>query len=312
MVRWPSCGRLPAGTPERVNVAAFDGLRPLLFSVAYRLLGQAADADDAVQEAWLRYLLAGETIDDPRAWLLRVTTRLCLDQLRSARARRERYVGPWLPEPVMTGSGHDSEDPFARVERREQLSLGAVALLEKLSPTQRAVFVLREGLDLAHAEIARTVGVSEVGSRQLLARARRRLVEEPGHWPAPAEAQREFISALEAAFDSGDPGPLIARLRDDIILVSDGGGEVPAAVKPIHGRDKVLRFMVGVRGKVQAGARLAVANVNGEPALVLDVAELPTGIIAVVLDEAGDVVRLLLINAPSKLSYLRRQRASLS
>lgn len=295
-----------------MNVAVFDGLRPLLFSVAYRMLGQASDAEDAVQEAWLKYTRAGEAVDDPRAWLLRVTTRLCLDELRSARARRERYVGPWLPEPVLTGSGQSVEDPSAQVERRELLSLGAVALLEKLSPAERAVFVLREALDLAHAEIGRAAGISEAGSRQLLARARRRLAAEPGRRAAPVQAQHEFVAALVAAFDSGDSGPLIARLREDVVLLSDGGGEVPAALRPIFGRDKVLRFMVGVRSKVEADTRATLAQVNGEPALVLRVGGVPTGVIAVMLDEGGDAVRLLLTTAPTKLAFLRRQESSLS
>ncbi len=290
-----------------MSVAVFEGLRSLLFSVAYRLLGKAADAEDIVQEVWLRYARAGEDVDDPRAWLLRVTTRLCLDELRSARVRRELYVGPWLPEPVLTGAAGSAADPFAKVARRELLSLGAVALLEKLSPAERAVFVLREALELSHAEIGRVAGVSEAGSRQLLARGRRRLAGEPGRRRASLETQRELVTALLAAFESGDSKPLIARLREDLILFSDGGGEVAAALRPVFGRDKVLRFMVGVRGKVDAGTRAAIEEVNGEPALVLQVDGVPTAVIAVVLDEAGYVGRFLLVNAPRKLAYVRRQ-----
>jgi RNA polymerase sigma factor (sigma-70 family) len=282
-------------------------LRPLLFATAYRLLGSATDAEDAVQEAWLRAARAGDEVRDPRAWLVRTVTNLCLDELRSARVRREHYVGEWLPEPVLTGE-HVAEDPLETVERRELLSLGALRLLERLSPAERAVLVLREGMGLRHVEIARAVGLTEANSRTLLARARRHLAGTPRPKAPPAEAHDRLLAALVAAFEDGRAEPLVALLREDVVLVTDGGGEVAAARVPILGRDKVLRFLAGVRSKEPPGLRAAVANVNGELGLVFDRAGSLRYVTALVIDADGLVAELLLVAAPSKLVYARRQR----
>lgn len=174
----------------------FEAFRPLLFGVAYRMLGSASDAEDAVQETWLRW--HGATgIEAPQAWLIRVVTNICLDQLRSARVRREEYVGPWLPEPVLTGESVD--DPLAAVQRRELLSLGALRVLERLSPRERAALVLHEGLGLSHAEVATALGATEAASRQLLARARRRLpadLRAPGGRRADPTEHRRLTEAM--------------------------------------------------------------------------------------------------------------------
>jgi RNA polymerase sigma factor (sigma-70 family) len=289
-----------------VDVAAFTALRPLLFSVAYRMLGQASEAEDVVQEAWLRYARAGEEVRDLRAWLLQVVTRLSLDEMRSARSRRERYVGPWLPEPVLTGAGV-AEDPLETVERRELLSLGALTILERLSPPERAVLVLREGLELSHREIASLLGVREAASRQLLARARQRVADSRARGAATPETHRRLLVALRDAFETGDAAALVALLREDAVTISDGGGETPAARRPILGRDRILRFFAGVRAKTPSGVRAAVAEVNGVPGLVLHHDAAPVAVLALVTDTESRIAEVLLVVAPSKLAYARRQ-----
>jgi len=288
------------------HVAAFTSLRPTLFSVAYRILGRASDAEDAVQEAWLRYAPCADEVRDPRAWLVRAVTRLSLDQLRSARTRRERYVGPWLPEPVLTGPAV-ADDPLELVERRELLSLGALAMLERLTPLERAVLVLREALELSHAEIAAVAGITEVSSRQLLARARRRIASSPARAvPSPAAHQR-LVNALLRAFRAGDVASLVAVLRADVVVVTDGGGEVLAARRPVLGRDRVLRLLAGLLAKAPPGLRSMAAGVNGLPGLLLHEQGALSQVVQLVVDPEGRIAEFLLVAAPNKLAFARRQ-----
>jgi RNA polymerase sigma factor (sigma-70 family) len=291
---------------DDASVAAFAALRPLLFSVAYRLLGQASDAEDAVQEAWLRYAAHANDVRDPRAWLLRTVSRLSLDQLSSAHSRRECYIGPWLPEPVLTGA-EMVEDPLELVERRELLSLGALAMLERLSAPERAVLVLREALDLSHAEIATAIGVNESASRQLLSRARRRIASSHARATPSAEAHRRLAEALMAAFRAGDLSSLVALLREDVVAVTDGGGEVLAARRLVLGRDRVVRLFAGLLAKAPPGLRVAIAGVNGAPGLVVDAGGDPIQVLQLVIDDGGRIAEILVVLAPSKLAFARRQ-----
>jgi RNA polymerase sigma factor (sigma-70 family) len=294
-----------AGGPR---VAQFTALRPLLFSVAYRMLGTASEVDDVLQEAWLRYAGAGP-IREPRPYLVQVVTRLCLDLLDSARVRRERYVGPWLPEPVLTGASAIGAgapaDPFAAVERRERLSLGALTMLEQLSPAERAVLVLREGLGYSHAEVAAAVGISAASSRQLLARARRRLPDGPARQAADPAEHRRLLDALVAAFSAGDTATLVRLLRAEVSLLSDGGGEVKAALRPVVGRDKVIRLLLALWPQIPPGADLVVVELNGLPGIVAYLGGVPLYALAADLD-GGRVARLMLVAAPSKLGRLGR------
>ena len=292
------------------SIAEFAALRPLLFSVAYRILGRAADAEDAVQDAWLRYAAHADDVGQPRAWLLRTVTRLSLDQLSSARSRRERYVGPWLPEPVLTGTAV-VDDPLQLVERRELLSLGALAMLERLSPPERAVLVLREALDLSHAEIGGAIGISEGTSRQLLTRARRRIASSHARTTPSAEAHRRLTDTLMAAFRAGDVNRLVALLREDVVAITDGGGETLAARRPVLGRDRVLRLFAGVLAKAPPELRVAVAEVNGTPGLVVHAGDGPIQVVQLVIDAEGLVAEVLFVMAPSKLAFARRQEPRL-
>lgn len=295
---------------DDAHAATFTSLRPLLFSVAYRLLGRACDAEDAVQEVWLRYAPRASDVHDPRAWLIRAVTRLSLDQLRAARTRRERYVGPWLPEPVLTGAAV-AEDPLELVERRELLSLGALAMLERLSAPERAVLVLREALDLSHAEIGAAVGVTEASSRQLLARARRRIASSHARAAPSADAHRRLVEALLRAFRAGDMGSLVAVLRADVVAVTDGGGETLAALRPVMGRDRVLRLFAGLLAKAPPELRAMAAGVNGTPGLVAHTGHRPIYVGQLVVDSDGRIAEILLVVAPSKLTFARRQRPRL-
>jgi RNA polymerase sigma-70 factor, ECF subfamily len=301
----PSAAEADAGSPE----AAFTALRPLLFSVAYRLLGRPADAEDVVQESWLRYARAPAEVRDPRSWLIQVVTRLCLDQLRSARARHEQSAGIWLPEPVLTGESV-AEDPLETVERRDLLSLGALTMLQRLSPGERAALVLHEAIGLTHGEVAQALGVSEAGSRQLLARARRRVAADPARQPAPSPAvHRRLVAALRAAFDSGDTGALVGLLRDDAVLVADTGREIPAPSVPMVGPASILRFLATVAAQRQFTA--AEVEVNGEPGLLFHAGGEPAYLGTFLADAEGRLRLVLGVGGPTKFAYARRQRLRL-
>ncbi|HEX4215662.1 MAG TPA: sigma-70 family RNA polymerase sigma factor [Candidatus Dormibacteraeota bacterium] len=297
----PSAPDADADTPE----AVFTALRPLLFSVAYRLLGRPADAEDVVQESWLRYARAAEEVRDPRSWLVQVVTRICLDQLRSARERHERGAGVWLPEPVLTGESA-AEDPLEAVERRDLLSMGALAMLQRLSPAERAALVLHEAIGLTHGEVAAVIGVSESASRQLLSRARRHVAADPARQPSPSPAMhRRLLDALRIAFDSGDTGGLVGVLREDAVLVHDTGGELPSPTRPLVGPERILRFLA----RVSALRIYAVSDVevNGEPGLLFHAGGEPAYLVTCMLDGEGRLRLALDVGGPTKLAYARRQ-----
>ena len=277
---------------------AFAQQRPALLGLAYRLLGSYADAEDVVQEAWVRWS-ASDGIDNPAAWLRTVVTRLCLDELRSARVRRESYVGPWLPEPVQTADG--SLGPLDTAELRDSLSLGFLLLLERLSPAERAVFVLREAFALPYDEVAAAVDRSAAACRQLHVRARAKL--GPDVAPPARSTRREVIDRLVSAVALADVAGLTALLVDDAVLVSDGGGVVSAARRPVVGADRVARFLIGIGTRLPADMTIDVEEVNGSPCLVARAGGAATQVVA--LDLTGDRVRALQIVAnPSKLAGL--------
>ncbi|HUA44614.1 MAG TPA: RNA polymerase sigma-70 factor [Solirubrobacteraceae bacterium] len=250
-----------------------DELRPTAFSIAYRMLGSVAEAEDVVQEALLRLhraLEAGERIESPRAYLATVTTRLAIDELRSARVRRERYVGDWLPEPIVTDS---SDDPARRAEMADSLSLALLVLLESLSPEQRAVLLLRDVFDYRYDEIAGIVGKSEPAVRQLASRARTHVEQRRPRFQTSREQRDELARRFFAAVQDGDLAGLESLLAHDVVLTGDGGGKVPALARSLHGRNRVARTLltwirVGFR---VAGASVRPVEVNGMPgAFLLD------------------------------------------
>jgi RNA polymerase sigma-70 factor (ECF subfamily) len=244
----------------------FESHRQGLFGIAYRMLGNAAEAEDVVQDAWLRFERAGADVDSPKAFLSTIVSRLCLDRLRSARHRRETYPGTWLPEPIVEPIDA-APAPDVLVGGRELISYATMILLETLAPSERAVFVLSEAFSYSHREIAATIGVSEPSSRQLLHRARQRLHERERRYTTTMAERRRLTEAFLRAASAGDLDSLKDLLAEDIVVTSDGGGKAVAAINPVYGRDRVYRFILGTMGK-EPPEGVALALVNGEPGIV--------------------------------------------
>jgi RNA polymerase sigma-70 factor, ECF subfamily len=282
-----------------------EALRPLLFSIAYRMLGTVSDAEDIVQETFVRHQRAlgeGVRIDSTRAYLSAVTTRLAIDHLRSARVRRESYVGQWLPEPLLTD---DREDPAGHAEQADSLSMAFLLVLERLNPVERAVFLLHDVFGYGYDEVATIVGKSEANSRQLATRARRHLEESRRRFDASRQEQQELAERFFAAVGDGDVDQLVDMLAADVVVYGDGGGKAPQWMVPIAGVDKVSRLFAVLGGQMrELGIRTQLREINGQPgALVLD----PDGQITnvFVLDVADGVVQTIrsVIN-PDKLHHL--------
>jgi RNA polymerase sigma-70 factor (ECF subfamily) len=245
------------------QVDEFEALRPHLLAVGYRLTGTVADAEDIVQEAWLRWNATDDAdIRDLRAWLTTVVSRLALDRLRSAVHRRETYVGQWLPEPIVTG--FDDADPLATVVANEDARYAAMVVLERLSADQRVAFVLHDGFGVPFADVASVLGTSETAARQLASRARRAVAAEPP--PEPDPTHDEVVGRLMTAMAAGDLEAVVSLLHPDVTFTGDSNGKAPTAVQVIHGADKVARFAFGLAQR--AGPACFTANqparVNGE------------------------------------------------
>lgn len=254
-----------ATAPTAFDAREFEEHRQSLFGLAYRMLGSAAEAEDVVQDAWLRYRDAAG-VDNPRAYLSTIVSRLCIDRLRSARARRESYPGPWLPEPLVEPI-ETSPGPEEVAGGRELLSYASMVLLETLPPAERAVFVLSEAFDYSHREIASTLGVSEASSRQALHRARRHVAGRERRFTPTPEEQMRLTEAFVRATGAGDVQAIASLLAEDVVFTGDGGGKRASALNPIFGRDRVLRLILGVRRKERID-RTGLALVNGEPGVV--------------------------------------------
>jgi RNA polymerase sigma-70 factor (TIGR02957 family) len=280
-------------------------LRPVAFAIAYRMLGSVSEAEDVIQEALLRVhqaLEAGERIASPRAFVATVTTRLAINELRSARARRERYVGEWLPEPIIT-DGHD--DPPRHAEMADSLSLAMLVLLESLSPEQRAVLLLHDVFDYGHAEIAAIVGKSEDNVRQLATRARRHVEQRRPRFQTTREQRDELARRFFQAAEQGDLAGLEALLAHDVELTGDGGGKVPALARPLRGRARVARTLVNWRlGARLPGVSLRPVEVNGGPgALALDAQQRLISVHALDI-VGGQITSISSIINPDKLAHL--------
>ncbi|MEU6993494.1 RNA polymerase sigma-70 factor [Streptomyces sp. NPDC046465] len=286
----------------------FESHRPRMFGLAYRILGSAQEAEDAVQDAYLRWNGSRrEDIAQPAAWLAKTVTNLCLTRLTSARARREQYVGTWLPEPVITSGG--TLGPLESAEQRDAVSMALLVLLERLTPKERAVYVLREAFAYSHREIAEVLDASEANCRQLYRRAAgavagARARFEPGH-----ELRRTFVEAFIAAARDGDVAGLERILARDVTWWGDGGGKAAAARTPILGRDNVLRFLLGVMDKLGAASDISYAEINGAPALVMRVEGYITAVTAF---EGGNetVTGVRSVVNPDKLTFVGRQLAA--
>ena len=280
-----------------MEVDVFERVRPRLFGIAYRMLGTVAEAEDVVQDAWLRWHGADQdAVAEPGAYLATVVTRLSIAELTSARARREVYVGPWLPEPVDT-----SADPLLGAERAEALSFAVLVLLEKLSPAERAAFVLHAAFDYPHARVAEVLATTEANARQLFSRARRHLDDARPRPASPGDRDR-LLAAFVAAAEAGDLSALEQVLATDVTSISDGGGVVPAARKIVAGPERVAHFLLGVLDKYGQGMSARPMLLNGEPAVL---ALRPDGspIAVWTVDAAADGIHgVFLVLNPQKLS----------
>ncbi|WP_046730038.1 RNA polymerase sigma-70 factor [Streptomyces humi] len=283
----------------------FEEHRPVLMGVAYRMLGRVADAEDVVQDAWLRWSGGdrGE-VREPRGYLVRVTTRLAIDRLRQIRTRGESYVGPWLPEPYVTDFGATAPDTAERAELADSVSLAVLVVLESLSPLERAVFVLREAFGYPHAEIAAMLDRGEAAVRQLAGRARRHVDERRPRYAVDPAQRRDLTERFLAAAAEGDLEGLMSLLAPDVRLVSDGGGKATAALRVIDTPVKVGRFLVGVARKEGAGLSFRPMEVNGGFAVLLLAGDRPDSVVQ--LDVADGLVRAVhVIRNPDKLRSLR-------
>lgn len=273
----------------------FQELRPLLFSLAYRMLGTRADAEDVLQDAYLRWQSArAEEVRSPKSYLTTVVARLALDSLKAAHRKRETYVGPWLPEPLVEPLGAQP------VEMAESLSLAFLHLLESLSPAERVAFLLREVFDAEYDEVAAALETSEANSRQIVARARKHIHDRRPRFAVDRERQMAVLQEFLAACATGDPAQLTALLAEDAVCYSDGGGKVSAALNPIFGAERIARFVIGI-GKKLPGITVQFAEINGEAGVVLMDAGKAFGVMAVDVTPAGRVGGLYVVMNPDKL-----------
>jgi RNA polymerase sigma factor (sigma-70 family) len=280
--------------------ALFQQHRPRLFALAYRMLGTPADAEDVLHDAWLRWHAQDTAaLDDPEAWLVTVSTRLALDRLRHAKVERERYIGPWLPEPLVA----DAEHPEATLERGETLTLSFLLLLERLSPEERAAFLLHDVFDYSHGEAAAILGIAEDACRQRVHRARTRLREGRPRFSVDAATQRRLLERFAAAMAQPSLESLQALFAEDAIQISDGGGLARASLRPLHGAERLARLYLQVAHHTGPHARYQAVTLNGAPALLLWVGdELTT---AIWIECAGEHISAIhALRHPGKLARL--------
>ena len=286
------------GSESKTGTEIFAQVRGRLFGIAYRMLGSVADAEDIVQETWIRWQTCDRsTIDEPAAFLATIATRLSINSLQSAHTRRETYIGPWLPEPVNT-----EDDPSLGAERGEALNFAVLILLEKLTPTERAAYVLREAFDYPYERIAEIVGGSQASARQLVSRARKHVASEK-HADVPNPAQRRLLEAFLEAARGGDTQKLEVLFTEDIVSYTDGNGVKLAARIPVVGAARVAQFVAAFSSRFWAGKEVGWAELNGQPALTLSEGGAVTTTLSIVA--AGDgIARLLWVMSPDKLQHV--------
>ncbi|WP_194815250.1 RNA polymerase sigma-70 factor [Nocardia sp. XZ_19_385] len=281
---------------------SFVAHRNLLFTVAYEMLGSAADAEDVLQETWLRWAEVDlSTVLDERAYLVRITSRQALNRLRSLKRRKESYVGPWLPEPLLT-----APDVAEDVELAESLSTALMLVLETLSPTERAVFVLREVFDVSYDEIAASVDKTPAAVRQIAHRARQHVDARRPRSTVTRSQTKAALESFQRALETGDPQNLLDILAPDVVLLADGGGIKRAAARPILGADKVARYLIGGAGKVKGRYVFVSTVVNGQPALAIHLDGEFDGIMTMRVED-GNITGLYFVRNPEKLTHVEAE-----
>jgi len=292
---------LPAAEPTQ-GLAEFERQRPRLLGICYRILGSLADAEDVVQETWLRWSQVAVEVENAEAYLTTVATRQALHRLRRLRAQREVYPGTWLPEPVNTASGA-LDDPAAVAELADSLSTALLVVLETLSPLERAAFVLHEVFQRPYSEIAAAVGRQEAAVRQLVHRARTHVDAGHARYRADRATHAAVVRRFLAACENADVDALLSVLAPDVVVVTDGGGRAKAVPRPVHGREKVARLLLGFTTKAPAGTVLSLEEINGALGLVARLDGQPIGAISVIIGPAG-IDALHAVANPDKLASL--------
>ena len=293
--------------PSSNAETAFLTHRPRAFAVAYRMLGSVAEAEDIVQEAWLRWQGADHAhIASPEAFIVTTTSRLAIDHLRKASTRRETYVGPWLPEPLVTEGTQSPITPEEQMELADDISMALLHLLERLSPDERAAFLLFEAFDYSHAEIAQLIGKSEAACRQMLSRARKRIQAEHPRFNTGAREHARLTELFQQAMMDGDPEAILACMKEDAVFYSDGGGKVAAALNPIYGREKITRFWLGVMRKFEQRTTSRAALINGLPGVLLTDGETLHSAVSLRIED-GRIAALYVQRNPEKLADILRQ-----
>jgi RNA polymerase sigma-70 factor (ECF subfamily) len=296
-----------------MNHDVFNTERPLLFSIAYRMLGSASDAEDILQDAWMRYSATdNSSIRSPKAFAATIVVRLCLDRLKSVRIQREEYIGPWLPEPILTS---EVKAPDVALQEAESVTFAFLVLLEKLSPEERAVFLFKDIFGYKHSEISSMLGMTVEKSRQLLHRAKTNLTAGRPRLKGTPASRRAIAQRFTRAFSSGDGSGLTEILTRDVGLWSDGGGKASAARRPLAGRDEVLNFLVGLYRTAQARGvthtlSLSIEDVNFEPALVVHAGQRLESIFVLSIED-DRVCGIRVVRNPDKLArFARRLRST--
>ncbi|OPF79531.1 RNA polymerase subunit sigma-24 [Streptomyces antioxidans] len=281
-----------------IDTTTFEAHRRMLFGIAYRMLGSVADAEDVVQDAWLRCSQVSTPVENPAGYLTRTVTNLALNRLTSAAATRERYVGPWLPEPLVT-----RPDVGEEVELAESVSLAMLVVLESLSPLERAVFVLKEVFGFSFREIAGMLDRGEAAVRQVGSRARAHVQARRPRYDAPAEVRRQVTEEFLAACLGGDLNRMMELLAPDVTAWSDGGGKVKAALRPQRGADKVARFLAAVIAQPMDDPQVHAVDVNGRPGLLLTAAGRPDTVACAEVED-GRITEIRIIRNPEKLRHV--------
>ncbi len=288
---------------ERETMDQFEQYRPLMFSIAYRMLGSVTEAEDILQNAYLRYReIEASSIVSPKAYLSTVVTRLCINHLQAAHVQRESYLGPWLPEPLLTEN--DPESPTSQAEQLESISMAFLVVLERLTPVERAVFLLREVFDYPYSDIAEIVGKDQVSCRQILSRAKKFIAGNRPRFTPSTEQHHQLMQRFLGAVEEGNLDGLTQLLASDVTLSTDGGGRVRgAATRILHGQEAVARFMIASQRFIQATFTAKITEVNGEPALLLRIADQPFVVVSVTVDQQH-IVDIRVIGNPEKLKHL--------
>lgn len=283
-------------------VDTFNEHRPYLFAIAYRMMGTVADAEDTIQEAFLKWQQAARSeIESPRAWLSTVVTRLCIDQLRSARVQRESYYGPWLPAPLITTPADQTSHATMLAE---SLSMAFLVVLESLSPAERAAFLLRDVFEYGYDDVARILEKNEAACRQLVRRAREHVADRRQRFDVKPDQQRAVVDQFFTACATGDMDGMLKVLSDDVTVWSDGGGKVSAATRPVFGPDRVARLLLGLMAKTPAGFEARPTLVNDQPGVVCFLDGVVYSTLS--LNIVGDGVRdIFIVRNPDKLTHLQ-------